>query len=352
MRADRALFRRLPQLAGVLPWLSIGSFPTPVQPLTSVLDGLWVKRDDLSGATYGGNKVRKLELLLGEARQRGARRLITAGAAGSHHALATAAYGRAHGFAVTLVLFPQHRTQHVRDVLLMDAALGAELRLVRRMELLPVALRAIAWSRRRDRPFVLPPGGSSPHAVFGYVCAALEFAEQVAAGGAPEPDVTYVAAGTLGTVAGLAIGFELAGLRTVIRAVRVSPRIVASEAALRRLIAAALRIGDRAGARMPALADVLRRVTLVHDQIGAGYGLETRAGREAIERFAAAGIGLDATYTAKAAAALLSDARELPSRVRLYWHTLSAATPVELPPDAGTDRLPPAFRAYLERPAG
>src|SRR4051812_6441451 len=87
-----ALFRAFPELSGRIPWLPLGRFPTPVARLPGLVAPsveLWIKHDDLSGTVYGGNKVRKLEFLLGEARARGARRLVTLGAIGSHHVLAT-----------------------------------------------------------------------------------------------------------------------------------------------------------------------------------------------------------------------------------------------------------------------
>ncbi|HEY8378082.1 MAG TPA: pyridoxal-phosphate dependent enzyme, partial [Nannocystis sp.] len=139
------LFRRYPEAARRLPWLPLATLPTPVEPLALDDTGgdgarLWIKRDDQSGLPYGGNKVRKLEFILARARDLGATRLITAGATGSHHALATAVYGRRLGFDVTLCLFPQPLTDHVRRVLLLDHALGAELRWTPRMELIPFAL--------------------------------------------------------------------------------------------------------------------------------------------------------------------------------------------------------------------
>src|SRR5688572_13833817 len=126
--AQPLLFDRYPQLARI-PWMSLAEVPTPVQPIDLQIGGAecWIKRDDLTSQIYGGNKVRKLEFLLAHAAARGVKRLITAGAAGSHHALATAVFGRQTGFAVSLVLFPQPLTDHVRAVLLTDAALGAEL---------------------------------------------------------------------------------------------------------------------------------------------------------------------------------------------------------------------------------
>src|SRR5262245_52920870 len=88
------------------PRVPLTSLPTPVQRLAQlerVAGGasLWCKRDDLSGAIYGGNKPRKLELLLGAAKARGRRRVMTFGGLGTHHGLATAACGRAAGIATT-----------------------------------------------------------------------------------------------------------------------------------------------------------------------------------------------------------------------------------------------------------
>src|SRR5690606_35113933 len=143
---------------------------------------LLVKRDDLCARPYGGNKVRKLEFILAEAKRRGAERLITVGAVGSHHALATTVYGRAHGFRVTLVLFPQQMNEHVRRILLLDYALGAELRYTPRMETVPAAMLAARIAYRGERCRVVPPGGSDAFGTLGYVSAALELAEQIADG--------------------------------------------------------------------------------------------------------------------------------------------------------------------------
>jgi len=91
---------------------------------------LWVKCDDRSGPLYGGNKPRKLEFLLGEARRRGRRSVLTFGGIGTHHGLATAICARQAGLRTILVLIPQPVTDHVRRNLLLDHAYGAELHLV------------------------------------------------------------------------------------------------------------------------------------------------------------------------------------------------------------------------------
>jgi 1-aminocyclopropane-1-carboxylate deaminase/D-cysteine desulfhydrase-like pyridoxal-dependent ACC family enzyme len=137
---DIPLFHRAPQLRQALPHVELGAFPTPLEP--SIVSGreILVKRDDLCAADYGGNKVRKLEFLLADAKSRGAGRIVTAGATGSHHAFAAAWHGQRIGFPSSLVLFPQRLTAHVREMLLLMAATGAELRWARRMEAVPYGL--------------------------------------------------------------------------------------------------------------------------------------------------------------------------------------------------------------------
>jgi 1-aminocyclopropane-1-carboxylate deaminase/D-cysteine desulfhydrase-like pyridoxal-dependent ACC family enzyme len=318
-----------------------------------------VKRDDLtagSAGLYGGNKVRKLEFLLADAQRLGAKRIVTAGAFGSHHALATTAYARQLGFDVTAVVFPQRITPHVRSVLLGMAALGAELQFTRRMEFVPVAIRR-AQRRHGAGVYVIPPGGSDALGTLGYVACGLELARQWHDGVAPRPDCIHVAAGTLGTAAGLALGLALAGERIEIAATRITSRIVTNERALVALVRSASRLLHAAGATIPSERDVLARVTFVHDQIGNGYGRATPAGDDAAARFAEAGLVLDATYTAKAAASLLADPRTGEGRT-LFLHTLSAVDPAGTTDAVQTRtaadsaqslsaRVPPQIAAYL-----
>jgi D-cysteine desulfhydrase len=340
-----ALFRRYPQLADRIPWVRLGAFPTPVQPLDVGRGDIYIKRDDLSALPYGGNKVRKLEFLLAAARQRGARRLITVGAAGSHHALATTIYGRQLGFEVTLLLFPQPFTPHVRDILLLDIAFGAELRFTRRMETVPAALFTTTLRHRADRAVVIPAGGSDAVGTLGYVSAALELAEQIEEGSAPRPATIVLAAGTLGTAAGLALGFAIAQMQVHIIAARITSRIVTNERVLTRLIRGAQDILRRAGLSGDHADAAIRSVELRHEHIGRGYGIATEAADAATETLAKVGIHLDPTYTAKAAAALLQGAESAAGPV-LFWHTLSAAEP-PLPAHVGIDNLPAPFRSYV-----
>jgi 1-aminocyclopropane-1-carboxylate deaminase/D-cysteine desulfhydrase-like pyridoxal-dependent ACC family enzyme len=336
-----------PELRHRIPHVPLGSAPTPVDRVSVAGLDILVKRDDITADGYGGNKVRKLEFLLAEARAAGAQRLVTAGAAGSHHAFATAWHGARLGFESTLVLFPQRLTPHVSEMLTLMASTGAELRWVRRMEAVPFGMWRARVASRSFRPFTIAPGGSSVTGTLGYVDAGLEFAGQVAAAPALRPGSVHVAAGTLGTVAGLAVGFAWAGLDVPIIATRITSRLVTNERVLRSLVRGAIDRLRLAGAHPPAAADALRLVTLHHEQLGTGYGHETEEARAATAAFAEAGLSLDATYTAKAAASLLAGAgsAEASGAPPLFWHTLSAHRP-EMGDVAVS--LPPAIAAYLD----
>jgi D-cysteine desulfhydrase len=345
---DSPLFRRFPALIRRLPWQPLGHFPTRIDSLAvKVPDGtvrtIHVKREDLCGDVYGGNKIRKLEFLLAEATRRGARRLITVGAAGSHHALATTVHGVANGFGVSVVLFPQDITSHVRDIVLMDQALGAEIRWVRRMEFVPFAMWHARLSWRHEQPFVIAAGGSDATGTLGWVGAGLELAQQVESGECPVPGRIHLAAGTLGTAAGLALGLAIAGVDTRISATRITSRIITNERALGLLIRGAAALLQPVAGDLP----VERAVSMVdirHGQIGRGYGRATPQARDAEAAFAAAGIRLDDTYTAKAAAELLAAGDD---EAPLFINTLSSVEPLDRIGPKTVTELPDPVAAYL-----
>ena len=344
--AERELFRVWPELSGRVPHIALGCFPTPVERVELPDRVVQVKRDDHCATTYAGNKLRKLEFLLADARARGARRLVTAGATGSHHAFATAYHGRAEGFAVSLVLFPQARTQHVREMLLLDAAVGAELRWASRMEAVPFGMWRARAAHRGERACIVAPGGSSAVGTLGYVSAGLELARQIAEREVERPTSVHVPMGTMGTAAGLAIGLASAGVDVPIIATRITSRLVTNERVLASLVRSTVSLLKKAGARPASAEAAMRLVRIRHDQIGAGYGHGTESGAAAQRLFDATGIQLDATYTAKAAAALLRGDSD--DDRPLFWHTLSAVAPLHLLDGVTPARLPAPFRAYLE----
>ena len=337
-----------------LPRVPLTSLPTPVQRLAQlerIADGasLWCKRDDLSGAIYGGNKPRKLELLLGAARARGRRRVLTFGGLGTHHGLATAACGRTAGIAATLVLVPQPVTPHVQRTLLLLHALGADLRLASgSAEAAAIGMVTLARYALRGEPAALiPAGGTSLLGALAYLNAGLELVEQVRAGVMPEPAAVFVALGSGGTTAGLLAGLRLGGLSSRVVAVRVNDVLPPSQGRLLRLARACLRrFAPDAAVRLTA-ADL----TLELRYLGPGYGAATPEAEAALRQLAETeGIQLETTYTAKCLAAFLDSARDPATRGRplLFWNTFSAiepAIPGSILP--GPDALPVPFRRFF-----
>ncbi|MER7757017.1 pyridoxal-phosphate dependent enzyme [Kitasatospora sp. NPDC097643] len=305
------LHRRCPELADSLPFLRLGGAPTPVRALPGLgtRAELWLKDESGYGdGGWGGNKVRKLEWLLPEARRRGARTVLTVGGLGTNWGLAAACYAREHGLDVALGLIDHPVDEHVRAQLERLHASGATLHFLHTRTRL---ILAAPWlfarhTHGRTPPYYLPAGGSSPLGALGAVEIALELGGQVEAGELPEPAWLVTAVGSGGTAAGLALGLRLAGLRTRVLGVVVNDTLrldTRSLLALARRSAALLRArgADLSGAE-PA-PDAIRVETA---WLGDGYAHPTRAGDRALARATAqADLTLERTYTAKALAALL-----------------------------------------------
>lgn len=288
---------------------------------------VYVKHDNATHPRYGGNKVRKLEYLLADARAGHATDILTIGATGSHHVLATTVHGTAAGLRVEAVLVPQPYSAHVETNLRADLSQGATLHPVLAQWQVPlvVARRMVALRARGRVPYFIPPGGSTALGSLGYVDAVAELAQQLAERKIPRPDVMFCALGSGGTLAGLLAGVRVHGFRCEVRGVRVTDPWMSSRAAV-----AFLARGTLALSKFTAGDEVHRPdVHIVEDQLGRGYGHPTDAGRAAQELFARDDIALDLTYTAKAAAGLIAMARKTSTPTRfLFWNTLSSS-PVE-----------------------
>ncbi len=313
----------------------IGVYPTRVERLEKL--GVWVKRDDLTSPIYGGNKVRKLEHLIPEALRRGKKRIVTVGAAGSHHVLATSIFGARAGLSVEAALVPQRRTEHVVKNLRADLAAGATLRPVRTY----VGAFLSMLAHTGSDGYLVTVGGSNAVGSLGYVDAARELVAQIAAGELPSPDAIVVTVGSGGTAAGLVAGLALAGVKTTVIGVVVSSPAWAVKLMTRRLVRATY---AAAGGQDPrALAGV--PLELVTNQLGLGYGEPTEAARRALEIGADAGLKLDLTYTAKCFAGTLDCVQSARFKNVLYWHTLSSA-PLE-PLLESAPELPSSFGRLL-----
>jgi D-cysteine desulfhydrase len=305
------LHQRFPALVESLPHLPLAERPTPVREMAGL--GIWVKEDSAFGSgRWGGNKVRKLEWLIPDAKRRGRRSIFTVGGLGTNWGLAAALYGRDHGLETTLALVDQPIDEHVKAQLSRLEASGARIYRTRTKWRTIAALPwLIARGFRGGRPpYFLPAGGSSPMGALGYVDAALEIAAQLEAGSLPEPGHVVVAVGSGGTAAGLALGFQLAGMRTRVHGVVVNDKLRLDEQVISRDARRAAALLERRGARLGKLQLGPEMLDLSRDQIGPGYGHPTEAAARAMELAAKDGIALDPVYTAKAMAGLLARREE------------------------------------------
>ena len=312
---------------------------------------LWLKNDGLTSTLYGGNKVRKLARLLRRAHQRDARRLVTFGAAGSHHVLATTLFGKRAGFEVLALLTPQLESDHARDTLL--AGLGAGL------EVVPCSSTAsLPWQFgkvRRRGDFVIAPGGMGILGSLGYVDAVSELQQQFSQLELPMADTLVVAAGTGSTAAGILAGLALHHIDANVIAVQVAHAPLCGVSILAQARAVLVRLGIAA-----SMTDLKRHLSVGRGFIGWGYGWpteETRAARAIARR---SGLELDDTYTGKAFACAVGEAdrglkprtsRLQSPRSTLYWHTLSAVSMEPLLKEAPSfAEVPASVRALFLPP--
>ena len=352
MRSSPWLFEEFPELEGKVPWTPLGDFPTPVQKLDklSSREGIcevWVKRDDRSSELYGGNKVRKLEFTLADAAARGKRYVLTYGGIGSNHALATTIHSRRLGLKAILILFPQPVTRHVQENLLLDAHFGAELILAKNS--LEAALKTLWQIVTKRSVYVLPLGGSTALGALGFVDAMLELRRQIDAGELSEPRKIFLALGTGGTMAGLLVGAKLAGLDSQVVGVRVTSSRIGNERKVANLANRVVRLLKRHSESIPDLRFSPSDVSVVHGFYGPGYGVPTPECVEAAKIVREAeGIRLDLTYTAKAFAALLSEARSGAEGPLLFWNTFNSVDLSALAERQDPRSLPKEFQAFFE----
>lgn len=355
-RTRPLLFDALPELARQVPWRPLASLPTPVQRIEPAAGwlgraDLWMKRDDLAAALYGGNKVRRYEFVLAEAERRGARRIVTAGGIASTQVMATSLFGRELGLEVRVVVYDQPITRFAKQALLADASAGAEL--IWGGGYVATALRTIdALLRdRRDKNFLILPGASDPVANLGYVDAMLELAEQVERGEMPRPDVIVLPTGSSGTLAALALGAAWLGWETEIVGVRIAPLLATNRLTIGGVVAATDRF---LAAREPRRWKKQRhraRWSLHHGAIGPGYGHPTPEAIDAIEQVRALiGVEGEVTYSGKALAGLRTIAAEPRWRGKnvLLWNTLSSVRP-PIAEDA-RERVPRSMQWILDAP--
>lgn len=284
--------------------------PTPLEKLANLsrhLGGpeIWIKRDDCTVVATGGNKVRKLEWLVGEAQAQGATHLVTQGAVQSNHVRQTAAVAKRFGMKCTALL--EHRIEtNDRDYLnsgnvlldrLFDCAIeyrpgGADMNA-------EAEAKGQALREAGDKPYVIPGGGSNRVGALGYVSCAQELMQQADEMGL-RIDRLVTATGSAGTQAGLLVGLEGSNAGVPVLGIGVRLPRDRQEANVHRLAeATADYVGVRGGiARSAVVANC--------DYVGPGYGQPTPGMTEAVLMLARLeGVLLDPVYSGKAMAGLI-----------------------------------------------
>ena len=303
-----------------IPRLNFAHLPTPIEKLprlTEYLNGpkILVKRDDQTGLAFGGNKTRKLEFLVAEALEQGAKMLITGGALQSNHCRQTAAAAARFGLGCTLVLNGEMPDQPSANLLL-DQMFGAEIvtiadRALRDQTLQETFDKAVAGGRS---PYLVTYGGSSPTGALGYAFAVEEFMKQ-------NVKVDWMVFGTSsgGTHAGLVLGQRVFGYNGKVLGISIDEP---EEWLKTRVSKLASDASERMGERIEFdPAEVLANA----DYCRAGYGVLTDAEREAVRLFAKyEGLLLDPVYTGRAAAGMIDLIHKgffKKEETILFWHT-------------------------------
>ena len=302
-------------MIGQIPKVHLGIFPTPVQRLENISAllgaNIYIKRDDLTGVGLGGNKVRKLEYLLAEARAQGARVVFTTGGAQSNHAMLTAASAARLGMRAILILKKRGVTACVGNQLL-ERLMGARVMFMDTDDYADIYAEMDRVGAALGEPYYkIPCGGSNALGTLGYVDCAREIAGQ-----GLRFDHIVCAEGSGGTMAGLALGAKLflPGARAHGMMVdtdpfdEITPRLMLGAAAL---LGADVTVG-------PDDFDL-------RDMCGPGYAIPSPEGDAAVALMAEReGLFLDPVYTGKAFAGLIAMAREgafKPDDNVLFVHT-------------------------------
>lgn len=307
-----------------LPSLSLAQYPTPIEPLSRLRAALGagprllVKRDDAISFGFGGNKVRKIEMLAASALDDDADALITTGGVQSNHCRVTAAAAARLGMRCVIVANGAPPPRATGNALL-DRLFGAEVEYVATREDRAPAMEAIAERLRSDgmHPVVIPLGASTPLGSAGYARAVGELVSQLD----EPPDYIFHSTSSGGTQAGLVAGCTLHGLTT--RVIGISADEPAGR--LRATVAGIVEgLGELLGMDGKKLA-AARPIEVDTRFIGEGYGAPTEASSEAQSLLARTeALVVDHTYTAKALAGMIGWVREerfRESDTVMFWHT-------------------------------
>lgn len=299
--------------------VQIAHLPTRIEfleHLSGYLKGpaIFCKRDDQTGLGFGGNKTRKLEFLLAEAKEHGARTLLSVGAIQSNHCRQTAAMAARFGFDCILILSGSE-PEIASGNLFLDKLFGAEIVWANRDNRDQVLDQVFTEAEKKGRkPYKIPYGGSSSVGMMGYVEAISELKEQ-----GFDFDWMVTASSSGGTQSGMLLGAMKCGYKGKILGISIEDKAPVLISTVARLV--------REGADLLSIKEELpaEKIYVNDDYLGGGYGIMAEPEMEAIHMFAHhEGLLLDPVYTGRAAAGMIDLIRKgffKPNEKILFWHT-------------------------------
>ncbi len=365
------LFRRFPNMINTLSCVEMGDLPTPVlqcKNLSALFPNvtLYLKNDGLTGKkvdgvrSFGGNKLRKLKYLLGDALAHGHTSVITFGCVGSNHVAQTAVCAQELGLQAISMMVWQPNSYTVRRNLLLQLQSKADIYNLSDRTLRALIATAVCCDYKQrygSVPYVIPVGGSSAIGAIGYVEAAFELKDQIDAGLVPVPDRIYVTLGSGGTTTGLLLGLKAAGIKTKLYCILDEPESTPGSMAQK-----VRQLFEETNDLLLTCDPSFGRYTLEASDFevfsgfsGEDYGLFTKAGVDAMRCvFEKEGIKLDGTYTGKCCSALFSHLNEdaCSGKTVLFWNTFCGESVHDICASVhdgeSYKKLPTSLHSYFE----
>lgn len=344
-REEPILFKKFPNLKKKVPWIPIlTNLPTPIERLTGLeknfdLTGgeLYIKRDDKSHHTYGGNKLRKFEFIFGDAIKKKKKGMVTMGGIGTNHGAACVITCKELDppLKCELFLFPQPLTWHVQRSLLLYDYFGAKLHLGGGD--VSTFIKTLFFQIFHPKYYLMFPGGAplfgfgTSLGTVGFINAIFELKEQIDNGVILEPDVIFIAGGSTGTGAGLVAGCKLLGLKTRVNIVAVYADFISNPFAVIRNANKAIKYLNKRDKNVPKIKVTEEDFEFIRGYLGSGYGIKTIKGQNAVDTVfelegKEKGFYLETTYTGKAMAAMFDFLKkeENKSKKILFWNTYNS----------------------------
>jgi D-cysteine desulfhydrase len=347
------LFKKYPKLKEKIPWVKLLPEKTPVEQLSKLtdhfkVDSLWIKRDDISCPNYGGNKPRKLEFILADAKSKGYKKVLTVGGYGSNFCVANATSCKKLGLKAIAFLVDQPMVSFAKKNLLLNVYYENELIYVKKRN-------RIRWFKLFKKLFdssiyfMLTSGGSVPLGTLGFVNAAFELEEQIINKEIPEPDHIFIPYGSAGTVAGLALGLKLANIKSQVHAIQIASSVDFEDSM--KLSYDTLKLLNEYDKAIPEVE--IDNINFETEFLGDGYARSTKEGTEAIEKGRKIeNIDLDTTYSGKTFAAFLkfieNNKQELKEKTVLFWNTYNSVNVSELIENVDYRKLPKKLHWIFE----